>query len=63
MIHIYEKGPPVPTDTEMTEHFKLYENLFEELHSMIQNDYSLSRFPLSIYEKEMGKRLPISEDR
>jgi len=63
MIYAHEKGPPVPTDAEMIEHFKLHEKLFEELYSMIKNDYPLSSFPLSIHEKEMGKLLPISTYR
>jgi hypothetical protein len=63
MIHVYEKGPPVPTDAEMIEHFKSHEKLFEELCLMIKNDYSLSSFPLSIHEKEMGKLLSVSVDR
>jgi len=63
MISVYEKGPPVPTDAEMIEHFKLHEKLFEELRSMIKYDHYLDNFPLSIHEKNSGKHLPISIDR
>ena len=62
MFSAYEKGPLVPTDTEMIEHFQLHETLFEELRTMIEYD-SLRSFPLSVHEKKEGKILPISVDR
>jgi len=38
MILTHEKGPPVPTDAEMIEHFKSNEKLFEELRLVIRKD-------------------------